>query len=270
MAEGFLTRMLPPPLHRATVHHRGAALNVETYGEGAPVLVIHGGLSHIATMTPVILALAHTRRVIAFDCRGMGKSNLGDAPLRYAQLAEDSFAVLDALGVARCAIVGFSDGGVTGLRMAAAEPDRVNALVTIGSRWRIEDTAHIWEAFGMASRAGMANSPFAPILADYDRLSPDQDFDRLGAQSIAMWRDTGETGYPGERVKTITAPVLVATGDRDPIMPPARCLALHEALCTSEFLVLPRAAHAAYLEQPALFNRALVDFLERAGNGEVT
>ncbi|WP_238946431.1 alpha/beta fold hydrolase [Vandammella animalimorsus] len=83
------------------------------------VLLLHGGLGSEDDFAPLLSRLQQDFHVIALDSRGHGRSTLGDAPLSYAQLAEDARHVLQTLGVARCAVIGFSDGGIAACRLAA-------------------------------------------------------------------------------------------------------------------------------------------------------
>lgn len=247
-----------------TVRHDGADLHVEVEGAGAPILLLHGGLGHMGTLATLRAHLVPRWRVILMDSRGMGRSSLGSRGLSYQRHEEDALAVLDALGVRSCPVVGFSDGGITAMRMAAQDDGRVSALVVIGSRWRAEHGRHLWDAFKQANRETLSDGPHASLIEDYDRLSPDQDFDRLGRASAAMWRDTGASGYPGDRVDAISVPLLIVVGDRDPIMFVEPCAELRSRVATSQLLVLPIAGHAAHAERADLFHPALDSFLDTA------
>ncbi|MEM9292264.1 MAG: alpha/beta hydrolase [Acidobacteriota bacterium] len=177
----------------------------------------------------------------------------GEGPLSYGQQERDAIAVLDELGVERCAVVGFSDGGITGLRLAARGLGRVQAAATVGSRWPARDSAHLGEAFPEIRRKTLEGGAQAQLLEDYDRLNPDQDFDRLAELYSAMWKDDGPDGHPDEAAVGIEAPTLLAVGDRDPFVPAEAVLELHrrrlEAENPSELLVLPGAGHAAHDER---------------------
>jgi pimeloyl-ACP methyl ester carboxylesterase len=195
--------------------------------------------------------------VILFDTRGMGRSSLGDG-LSYGAAELDALAVLDTLGVRRVDVIGFSDGGIVGYRMAARADSRVIRLVTIGSRFSAENGRAMWPAFDGWSRASLSAGDFRFIVDDYDRLSPDRDFDRLLRQAVAMWKDDGAQGHPGlAGLGRITQPVLVVVGDRDPFLAVGDAQAAQRALGRSQLLVVPGATHPAYRERPEVFVPAL-------------
>lgn len=247
------------------VRHRGAALVVESEGSGPPVLLLHGGLGHMGTLAgPRRALVAAGYRVVAVDARGMGRSSMGEAALSYGQLEEDALAVLGALDIAACACLGFSDGGIVGLRLTARAGSPLRALVTVGARWRVDQGRHLWPAMEKTDRRTLSAGPLAGVVSDYERLSPDGDFDALGRASAQMWRDSGPTGHPEDQVDAIAAPLLIAVGDRDPILSVSAALALRDRVSGSELLVLPGAGHAAFDERPELFEPALLGFLARA------
>lgn len=241
--------------------HKSAQLYVEIEGQGPPVLILHGGLGHIGTMQSLRDLLKTQYRVILMDSRGMGRSSLGDQGISYKQQEEDALFILNELGIDSYALVGFSDGGITGLRIASHHKN-LKALVTISSRWRAEDSKHLWELFPQVSREVLNAGPQASLLADYDQLSPDKDFDKLGALYSDMWKDNGPNGHPGEAVKDIDCPVLICAGDRDPLVPPQCALDLHGVLKESSLLTLPEAGHDAHMERADLFGPALLRFLK--------
>ncbi len=134
-------------------HTRGAALTLdgaqlycETFGPAdAPVLLmLHGGLGSLTELNPIAARLAGRLRLVGVDLRGHGRSALGNPPLTYARHEADVRAVLDALGVARCAVFGFSDGGIVAYRLAAAAPERITRLATLGAQWRLRAMTRHW------------------------------------------------------------------------------------------------------------------------------
>ncbi len=121
--------------HRANVN--GVSLYYETYGQGPPVLLLHGAGGFLETMHYFISALAPTHTVIAVDSRAQGRSTDSAAPLTYAQMGDDMIGLLNALHIRRTDVVGWSDGGIIGLDMAMKHPDRVRRLVAIGANYDV-------------------------------------------------------------------------------------------------------------------------------------
>jgi len=112
-----------------------AKIYFEVHGDnaGPPLLFLHGGLGTMRDFNGVLPLLKKRFRLIGIDSRGHGKSTLGTAGLSYQRLALDATGVLRHLGVERCSVVGFSDGGITALRMAAEAGSRIDKLVAIGA-----------------------------------------------------------------------------------------------------------------------------------------
>src|SRR5262245_51463448 len=107
---------LPTPDAKGWVDNDGARIWYATHGAGPAVILLHGGLGHSGNwgyLVPVLAAAGY--RVMLIDSRGHGRSTRDDRPYSYELMASDVLAVMDRLGIARAAIVGWSDGACTGL-----------------------------------------------------------------------------------------------------------------------------------------------------------
>jgi pimeloyl-ACP methyl ester carboxylesterase len=245
------------------VEYSGARLYVEQEGTGTPVLLLHGGLGHMGWFSELRSHLAQRYQVVLVDTRGCGRSAMGAKGISYGQQERDVVTILQQLGIRQCPVIGFSDGGIVGMRLAARPDSPVSQLVTIGSRWRAIHGQGMWQEFHSWSRASLSAGTFKFIVEDYDRLNPDQDFDRLLRLSVAMWKDDGKDGHPANRVDNIRMPFLIAVGDRDPFMSVTHCAELRQRVASSQLLVIPNSTHPAYRERPDLFIPALDHFLNQ-------
>jgi 3-oxoadipate enol-lactonase len=117
----------------STIRRGDCEIYYEVYGEGPPVLFFNGSGLTLESAAWLIAALARTCQVAAHDQRGLGKSGIPDGPYSMADYAADGAAVLDDLGWDRCAIAGFSFGGMVALEFAVTSPERVNRLVLMGT-----------------------------------------------------------------------------------------------------------------------------------------
>jgi pimeloyl-ACP methyl ester carboxylesterase len=230
-------------------------------GSGDTVLVLHGGLGHSGWMKTVVDALAPRYRVITIDTRGMGRSSLGMRPLSYERQAQDALTVLQTLGVSNYHLVGFSDGGIVGMRMAATANTRLRKLVTVGSRWSAENGRSMWPAFDGWNSRSLSEGQFKFIVDDYNRMSPDRNFDRLMQQAAAMWKDDGANGHPNATIERIVQPTLVMVGDRDPFLSVADAATARSRIRNSELMVVPGGTHAIHNERPDLVLPAITRFL---------
>jgi pimeloyl-ACP methyl ester carboxylesterase len=228
------------------------------------LLLLHGGLGSVDDFDPLIPALAPRLRLVGIDSRGHGASSIGSEPLTYARLADDVEAVCAALGVEACDILGYSDGGIVGLRLAAAGWPRLRRLATIGATWRLtpDDPVRGLHA-SITPESWRAHSPAG--YDAYHRLNPSPDFPGLIAAVGALWLDAGETGYPGDTVGRIACPVLLARGDRDELISRVESAELADRIAGAHLLNVPFAGHAVQAEAPELMAPLLLRFLSGSG-----
>jgi pimeloyl-ACP methyl ester carboxylesterase len=111
----------------------GIKMYYEFYGEGEPLVLIHGGLTTIGEMQGWVQPLAKTRRVIAVEMQGHGRTADTDRPMSFPTMGDDIAALLDQLSIPKADLVGHSFGGASALRAAIQHPDKVRRLVVISS-----------------------------------------------------------------------------------------------------------------------------------------
>jgi pimeloyl-ACP methyl ester carboxylesterase len=228
----------------------GAALSVEISGHEAlpPLLLLHGGMGSTADFAELVPLLADDYRVICVDSRGHGRSTLGDVPLSYQRLEQDALTVLDGLGITRADVMGFSDGGIVGLGLAAHHPDRVGTLFTIGSNWHLPEARRAFNA-QVTPQSWRERNPDGPYSeAAYAEKNPQPDFERLVTENVAMWIDT--TGYPGEDVRTITATTVIIRGTDDHLCSHDMAIALRDVLPRAALHEFPDAGHGVAASRP--------------------
>jgi pimeloyl-ACP methyl ester carboxylesterase len=121
----------------------GTRFYYETYGDGAPLLLIHGNGEAIGSFKEQIGEFANHHRVIAMDSRGQGKSELGTTTLTYEQMAEDTNALLDHIKLRQVKVLGWSDGGIIRLLLTIRHPEKVSMLAMMGANLQ-PDAAYPW------------------------------------------------------------------------------------------------------------------------------
>jgi pimeloyl-ACP methyl ester carboxylesterase len=244
---------------------KGAQIYYELAGrkEGPALLMLHGGLGHIEDLNSILPAVAHEYRVIGIDSRGHGRSTLGQAPLTYELLQADVEQVLGHLGVGTVTIIGFSDGGVLGYRLAARSglgSVSVAKLVTIGATWRLEEGDPVAPILAGVTADWWKNK-FPESYSTYQCLNPEPDFDRFARSVVGMWLDTSSLGYPAMAVKSILCPTLVVRGQQDHLFSLEEAVELVGLVTASRLLNILSAGHAAFDDKKELFCGALTEFL---------
>src|SRR5690349_3805660 len=131
-------------------------------GSGPAVLLLHSYLMDADMFAPQVRSLGRTYRLIAMDERGHGQTP-ADSPFTYWDVARDALELLDHLGVDRCAVLGTSQGGFIGLRMALLKPDRVAALALLGTSGAAEDP-QVAAAYRQAATAWRELGPTQDLL----------------------------------------------------------------------------------------------------------
>lgn len=240
----------------------GASLWIEEIGraDGPPLLLLPGGLGTINDFDPLTPRLAPHARLLGLDSRGHGGSTLGAGRLSYARLAADVVAVAEALDLEGVTILGFSDGAITGLRLAAAGWPRLTGLATIGATWRLlpdDPVEHL--IAGITPESYRAQFPESWRI--YHAANPAPDFAGLIEQIRGLWLDRGPDGYPGETVRGIARPVLLMRGDRDPFASRSETVALADRIAHSRLLNLAYAGHGLHEDAPELVAGMLRRFL---------
>jgi pimeloyl-ACP methyl ester carboxylesterase len=229
----------------------GARFYYETYGEGAPLLLIHGNGESIGSFKGQIGDFASHHRVIAMDSRGQGKSELGTAILTYEQMAEDTNALLNHLELRRVKVLGWSDGGIIGLLLTIRHPEKVDRLAVMGANLE-PDAAYPWAVHGIVRvreriTAQLAGSKDPKALQLQLQL-----LDLLGNQPHIPLTD----------LAAITVPTLVMAADRD-VIRDEHTLSIFHALPKSQLAIFPGATHMIPAQDPARFNRTVLDFFDK-------
>jgi 3-oxoadipate enol-lactonase len=241
----------------------------------APVVVLSNSLGATRAMwDPQVPALAERFRVVTYDTRGHGESPTPAGPYRLDDLVDDLGALLDEVGAERAHVVGLSLGGMTAMRLAAREPDRVHRLAVMCTSAKPDPTPFLDRA--AAVRSG-GTAPLAPAVVGR-WLTPAfaADHPDLVARLEAMIATADDEGYAAccEVVASvdlradlgrIAAATLVISGEEDQALPPAHQQAIVDGIPDAELVTVSPGAHLANLEQPLQVTGALLGHLDTAG-----
>lgn len=230
----------------------------EVHGNGAPVILLHGGLTSVEAWFAELPLLAKRFRVIAIDLRGHGRSTLGEQPFTYRLLAEDIVQVMQALDVPSADIVGWSDGGNVGLTLGIYNPQRVKRLITLGANYHpdgLTDAAQ--ESLGGATPA---NHSLLTRLW-YKWLSPDPDsWETLWHRTTDMWRS-----YPQldrQDLAEIKSPTLIVQGEFDTVLI-EHSRAMVNAIANAKLVIIAGEGHNLLFDAPEQVAEIIDNFLDK-------
>ena len=217
-------------------------------------------------------------RVICYDHRGMGDSTRGTAEISMANLATDAIALLDALGIQRAHVLGWSLGSATAQELAIAHPERVGGLVLYGTwehvdafqgavlaalrgAWNTGDMTEALTALGLAFSPELVNSEaFEALMAEALPTFPQTE---VQIQTTSSQWDADFAHDTRGRLGSITAPTLVIAGEQDLLTPPWRGQAVADVIpgARIETFTGPGSSHALAFERPEEFVPLVLGFL---------
>jgi pimeloyl-ACP methyl ester carboxylesterase len=269
---GIFAQSAGPSIREAYLALPGAKLFYrDTGGTGIPVVLFHAATGSSQVWEYQIPAFtAAGFRVIAFDRRGWGRTELEDAGPQVRTAAGDLLALVNSLGVERLHLVGTAAGGFVALDFALSFPDRVRALVVANSIGGVEDPDFL--ELGKKMRP----DPFDGLPPDVRELGPE--YRAAQPEGTKRWLELEKISRPaGPRapaqplrnhitfalLEKLMVPTMLITGGADLYAPPAVMRLFAARIKGAESLVVPQAGHSAYWEQPEMFNRAVLDFLRK-------
>jgi len=230
-----------PPVARGYAPVNGLRIYYEVHGPagGTPLVLLHGGDPAIETSWARVLpALARTRRVIAFDQQGHGRTAEVDRPFTFEGSADDTAALLTYLKIAKADLMGFSNGANIAMQVAIRHPALVRRLVVASGMVKRDGLRpEFWQGMQQAKLEDMP-----PRLAEaYRRISPHPE--RLPSFfQKSVDRMLGFHDWPEAAVRSIAAPTLVVIGDAD-VVRPEHAVEMARLLPHARLAVLPLADH---------------------------
>jgi 3-oxoadipate enol-lactonase len=256
----------------------GIQINYRIDGpDGAPWVTMSNSLATTHRMwDPQMAAFTKQYRVLRYDKRGHGESEVAPGPYTFKVLADDVLALLDALSIRQTHFVGLSMGGMTGMAMALGKPGVLRTLVLCDttSRDPLGDPA-LWQQRIDAVRSGGGMEAMVePTVARFLTSDTAKTRPELADAVRAMVRQTPVDGYIAccqaiaklnltDRLPGITVPTLIVVGADDPATTVEMSRTIHQRITGSELAVLKNAAHLSNMEQADAFNEAVLGFLAR-------
>jgi 3-oxoadipate enol-lactonase len=239
--------------------------------DGAPALLLSNSLGTSLEMwEPQIAQLAGRFRVVRYDSRGHGRSEVTRGPYSIDELGQDALGLLDALSIARPHVCGLSMGGMVGMWLGINAPERVDRLALANTGARI-GAAEMWNARIDAVRSGGTASIAPAVLARFFSPQLLEQPTPMIAQVRTTFEATSTEGYVAScaavrdadlrrALQRIRAPTLVIAGSGDLSTPPADARFIAGHVAGAHYVELP-ATHLSNIQAAPAFTQALVQFL---------
>ena len=230
----------------------GIEMYVEVEGDGPDLVLLHGGGGNVDDLAGLRAALRDGRRLIVPEQRAHGRTpDVGG--LRYVQMAIDTGALLDAMGVRAADLVGWSDGGIIALIVARDRPDLVRHVIAIGANVDSDG----------------APDPMSPQVTNWFASATPADFDfdmsvEAKAKLLEMWHAGPEITIAD--LARVTPPVLLITGDRD-LVTLEHTVAMFQSLPDARLAIIPGSDHHVPQSRPEEVAAIVVAFLDSAPKG---
>jgi pimeloyl-ACP methyl ester carboxylesterase len=232
----------------------GISIHYAIYGQGSPVIFLHGGLANTDYWGGQVPAVAAHHTVILMDSRGHGRSTRDIRPYGYDLMADDVVALMDHLKIAKADIVGWSDGGILGIDLAMRHKDRVGKVFAFAAN-----------TVTSGVKDGVEKNPtFAAYIEraghEYEAHSATpKEYDSFVEQISKMWAE--QPNWSDAELKAVDTPILVVDGDHDEAIKREHTEYIAATIPHAGLLILPDTSHFAFLQDPRQFNFAILHFL---------
>lgn len=236
----------------------GAKQYYEIYGQGTPLVLIHGNGGNIAYMKPQIEFFSKKYKVIVMDCRGRGKSEIGKDSLTYMQITKDIVGILDYLHLDSTYVVGRSDGGIIALLMAIYHPEKVKKMVAFAANLT-PDTTAIYPSF--YNEVIRERKQADEMLAKKDTT---QNWKVIQQRNRMM---EFQPHISANDLHKIQCPVMVMSTDRD-IIREEHTLFIYRNIVKANLCILAGENHYVTKNNPDVFNTTVERYLEESFKGE--
>lgn len=251
----------------------GINLYYETYGEGEPLILLHGGLGSIGMVKEVLNALAKGRRVIGVDLHGHGRTAIGDRTLSLEGMGKDVAELIKYLGLEKADVMGYSMGGGAALQVAIQHPERVRKLIVVSA-------PHKRAGWFPEMQTGMASMSAA--VAEVSKQSPMYELYSQNAPRLEDWPVLLDqvgvmlgTDYDWtNEVAALKMPVMLVVGDADGIRTSSTVEFFEllgggqkdagwdgSGMSNARLAILPGVTHYNIFDTPAL-TYAVIPFLD--------
>lgn len=250
----------------------------EIHGEGEPLFLISGLASDLRALEFVVPLLVQKFKVIMFDNRGAGRTDVTEAPYTTSMLADDAVALMDALKISKAHVLGHSMGGAIAQHLALKHPEKIKKLILSSTfakqpartKWSVATLVNLLKEKVSLPLIVQINLPWLygnTFMSDAKKtafvldkiINNPYPITALGFENQANACFTHDLDL---ELSQITAPTLVISGSEDIVAPPEESEKLASKIKNAKQVVLPQVGHIPHIENPLLYVTEILKFLE--------
>lgn len=228
---------------------RGFKMYAEVYGQGQPVLIIHGNGGSINNFIKQIPYFSKKYKVIIADSRAQGKSTDKADSLTYEMMADDYATLLDTMKVDSAFVIGWSDGGINGLLLAIRHPEKVKKLAITGANLRPDTSAVFHEVWDLVT----------PSYNELKNKKEKTDVEKNGFKLLKLLVENPH--IPLSDLHKISCPTLVIGGDHD-VIKEEHTMEIYKNIPNAYLWILPNSGHSTPVVYSDEFNKKVDDFFK--------
>jgi pimeloyl-ACP methyl ester carboxylesterase len=243
------------------INLKNIQLYYEEYGQGDPLVLLHGFGGSGKNWYPFVTELSKTHRLVVVDLPGHGHSSNPKETFTHREAASSIFLVLDKLGINRFSAMGISSGAMTLLHMSTSQPDRIESQVLVSA------TSHFPEqARTIMRRVSISTMPQA-VRRMYEACATrgEEQVKQLTGYFNELGNNFDDMNFSKESLAAISARSLIVHGDRDSFFPVEIPVFLYRSIPNSTLWIVPFGEHVPIFDRVEDFCRTSLQFL---GNGQ--
>jgi pimeloyl-ACP methyl ester carboxylesterase len=248
----------------------GLKMYYEIHGEGQPIVLIHGSFMTINTaFAGLIPELSKTRKVIAVELQGHGRTADTDRPFSFESMGDDIAELLKYLKIENADVLGYSLGGAVALQTAIRHPESVKKLIVISAAYKSDgwtpETGAILPMIQPAMFEG------TPLKKEYDSLAPDPKYWPKFVNKLKEL-DVKPFDFTAEKIKGIKSPALIIAADGDGVLPEhavemyrllgGKCMIDFSAAPATQLALFPGSSHISVMMHPDWLLSMIKPFLD--------
>jgi 3-oxoadipate enol-lactonase len=250
----------------------------EIIGQGEPLVMIRGISSNVDHWYEQVPVLSKKYQLLVFDNRGIARSSDPDGAFSTRDMAADTVGLMEAVGIKKAHVLGYSMGGMIAQEMALTYPEKVNGLILVatdcGISLRIKAKPEFSRLFSEMIRLGTNEAKKAAACCLFAKQTfetrPDiiQRYTEVSLRFPASQKTFGRqwaaiTQHDAcNRLAKISSPTLVITGSEDELIPPANAKVMAQRIPVAQMISIDGGGHQFLIEQPEAFNEAVISFLD--------